>query len=387
MAEDSDLEKTESPTQHKIDKAREKGQIARSRELTSVLMIIAGLSAFLILGESLAADLAFIFKTSLMIDPSLIHDTNQLLNFVVYIAHLAILALIPIFLVFVIFALFAPMILGGFYFNPGSIKFDMKKWNPITGLKRIFSAQMFAELIKGILKASLVTIVVVIFLNFYLDDFLGLLYENHIQALSDFMHLIIYCGYFAMLGLVPMVGFDIAYQLWSHFKKLKMTKQEIKDEHKQHEGDPYLKARIRQLQRAMARRRMMSDVPTADVIVTNPTHFSVALKYDETKMQAPIVVAKGMGDIASKIRQLGIDNKVPILEAPPLARSLYRYCEIGDVIPTNLYAAVAEVLAWVYQLKHWKKHGGEKPKAPEKLPIPENMKVNIKREEDGESSV
>lgn len=386
MAEDSDLEKTESPTQHKIDKAREKGQIARSRELTSVLMIIAGLSAFLILGKDLALDIANIFRISLNFDASVILDTHQLLNSVVYIVELTINAMLPIFLTLVIFAIFSPMLLGGVFFNPSSIKFDMKKWNPISGMKRIFSSQMLAELIKGILKAGLVTVVVYLFVSSHLDDFLALMYESPVNALDHFLTLIIYCGYYAMLGLVPMVAFDIVYQLWSHYKKLKMTKQEIKDEHKQHEGDPYLKARIRQLQRAMAIQRMMADVPTADVIVTNPTHFAVALRYDESKMQAPKVVAKGMGDIALKIKTLGIENKVPILEAPPLARTLYRYTEIGSFIPSNLYAAVAEVLAWVYQLKYWKKHGGDKPKAPDNLPIPETM-LETTRGNDGESSL
>ncbi|SET11577.1 flagellar biosynthesis protein FlhB [Thorsellia anophelis] len=386
MAEDSDLEKTESPTQHKIDKAREKGQIARSRELTSVLMVLAGLSVFLILGKELALDLSKIFITSLNFDASIVLDTNQLLNSVVYIVELTITAMLPIFLTLVIFAIFSPMLLGGVLFNPSSIKFDMKKWNPISGLKRIFSSQMLAELIKGILKAGLVSIVIYLFISSHLDDFLALMYESPVNALGHFLTLIIFCGYYAMLGLVPMVAFDIVYQLWSHFKKLKMTKQEIKDEHKQHEGDPYLKARIRQLQRAMARQRMMADVPTADVIVTNPTHFAVALRYDEAKMQAPKVVAKGMGEIALKIKELGIDNKVPILEAPPLARTLYRYTEIGSFIPANLYAAVAEVLAWVYQLKYWKKYGGDKPKSPENLPIPETMLDTI-RGSDGESSL
>lgn len=385
MAEDSDLEKTEAPTQHKIDKAREKGQIARSRELTSVLMICAGLSIFLMLGKEFASDLGRVFQLSLSFDTDIISDTNKLLNNVVSIVKLTIYAILPIFLALVIIAIFAPMLLGGLFFNPASIKFDMKKWNPISGMKRIFSTQMLAELIKGILKAGLVTIVVYLFVVSHINDFVGLQYEPPIQALGHFLTLIIYCGFFAMLGLIPMVAFDIVYQLWSHFKKLKMTKQEIKDEHKQHEGDPFLKARIRQLQRAMARQRMMADVPTADVIVTNPTHYSVALKYDETKMQAPKVVAKGMGEIALKIRTIGAENKIPVLEAPPLARSLYRYTEIGGYIPTNLYAAVAEVLAWVYQLKYWKRHGGDKPITPKNLPIPDSI-LDKMRVNDGESS-
>ena len=176
-----------------------------------------------------------------------------------------------------------------------------------------------------------------------------------------------------VLGVIPMVGFDVFFQIFSHLKKLRMSRQDIRDEFKQSEGDPHVKGRIRQMQRAAARRRMMADVPKADVIVNNPTHYSVALQYDENKMSAPKVVAKGAGLVALRIREIGAENNVPTLEAPPLARALYRHAEIGQQIPGQLYAAVAEVLAWVWQLKRWRLAGGQRPVQPTHLPVPEAL--------------
>ena len=179
-----------------------------------------------------------------------------------------------------------------------------------------------------------------------------------------------------------MVGFDVFFQITSHIKKLRMTKQEIRDEFKDQEGDPHVKGRIRQQQRAMARRRMMADVPKADVIVTNPTHYAVALQYNEAKMSAPKVLAKGAGAVALRIRELGAEHRIPLLEAPPLARALFRHSEVGQHIPATLYAAVAEVLAWVYQLKRWKREGGLIPKKPEHLPVPEALDFATESETD-----
>ncbi|HBV40052.1 MAG TPA: flagellar biosynthesis protein FlhB, partial [Erwinia sp.] len=192
-------------------------------------------------------------------------------------------------------------------------------------------------------------------------------------ALASSLNMIAMCCVLVVLGLSPMVGFDVFWQLYSYYKGLRMTRQEIRDEYKQQEGDPHVKGRIRQQMRAAARRRMMADVPKADVIVTNPTHYSVALQYDERKMSAPKVVAKGAGEVALRIRELGKEHRIPVLEAPPLARALYRHSEIGQHIPGTLYAAVAEVLAWVWQLRRWKLEGGLAPKKPANLPVPEAL--------------
>jgi flagellar biosynthetic protein FlhB len=193
------------------------------------------------------------------------------------------------------------------------------------------------------------------------------------MAMNDISSLVIGCLLAVILSLIPMVAFDVFYQIYSNLKKLRMSRQEIKDEFKQQEGDPQIKGRVRQMQRAMAQQRMMEDVPQADVVVNNPTHYSVALKYQEGSMGAPKVVAKGTGLIAQRIRELAQENRVPMLEAPPLARALYRHSEIGEAIPTELYNAVAEVLAWVYGLKRWRKGFGERPKTPENLPVPQAL--------------
>lgn len=373
MAEDSDLEKTEAPTQHKINKAREKGQIARSRELTSILVMITGLSIFMFFGDYIAGNFKDAFRLALSFENSILTDEKRFIQFLYLFLEIIFRAILPIFSALILIAIFAPMLMGGIFFNPASIKFDMNRWNPISGIKRIFSVQIFAELLKGLLKAGLVGVVVYIYLDINLPRATDLMYISPSRSISELFNFIIICGFFVVLGIIPMVAFDIFYQLWSHIKKLKMTKQEIKDESKDQEGDPKVKGKIKQMQIALARSRMMADVPTADIVITNPTHFSVALKYEESKMSAPKVVAKGMGEVAHKIRDLAIENNVPILEAPPLARTLYRYSEVGQFIPTNLYAAVAEVLAWVYQLRHWKKNGGNKPQAPKDLPIPDNL--------------
>ncbi|MFP1559038.1 EscU/YscU/HrcU family type III secretion system export apparatus switch protein [Escherichia coli] len=199
-----------------------------------------------------------------------------------------------------------------------------------------------------------------------------LMAESPITAMGNAMDLVGLCALLVVLGVIPMVGFDVFPNIQPPEKAAYVTAGS-RDEFKQSEGDPHVKGRIRQMQRAAARRRMMADVPKADVIVNNPTHYSVALQYDENKMSAPKVVAKGAGLVALRIREIGAENNVPTLEAPPLARALYRHAEIGQQIPGQLYAAVAEVLAWVWQLKRWRLAGGQRPVQPTHLPVPEAL--------------
>ncbi|WP_145484141.1 flagellar biosynthesis protein FlhB [Yersinia aldovae] len=382
MAEDSDAEKSEEPTAHKLEKAREKGQIPRSRELTSMLMLGAGLAILWISGESMARQLAAMISQGLHFDHAMVSDDKQMLRQAAMLLKQAVMALLPVFAGLVIVALAVPMLLGGVLFSGESFKFDLQRMSPLAGLKRMFSSQSLAELLKAILKATLVGWVTGLFLWHNWPQMMRLISAPPIAALSDALNLIIFCGFVVVLGLLPMVGFDVFYQITSHIKKLRMTKQEIRDEFKDQEGDPHVKGRIRQQQRAMARRRMMADVPKADVIVTNPTHYAVALQYNESKMSAPKVLAKGGGAVALRIRELGAEHRIPLLEAPPLARALFRHSEVGQHIPATLYAAVAEVLAWVYQLKRWKREGGLVPKKPEHLPVPEALDFATESETD-----
>ncbi|NRN26984.1 flagellar biosynthesis protein FlhB [Photorhabdus heterorhabditis] len=370
MAEDSDLEKTEEPTPHKREKARKEGQIARSRELSSILMLTSGLSLLWLSGQSIAHELSLMVFEGFNFDHSMVSNDKQMVQQIGRLLRQAVWALLPVFAGLVLVALSAPALLGGLVFSTKSIKFDPKKLNPISGLKRIFSMNALAELFKALLKAGFVGIGAALFLWMNWPSMLRLIAQPPLLALDDAMQMLVFAGYVVVFMLIPMVAFDVVYQIYSHLKKLRMTRQEIKDEFKEQEGDPHVKARIRQQQRAAARQRMMADVPKADVIVTNPTHYAVALQYDEKQMSAPKVLAKGAGIIALRIKEMGTENRIPLLEAPPLARALYRHSEVGGHIPATLYAAVAEVLAWVYRLKRWKREGGLKPKKPENLPVP-----------------
>ena len=382
MSEESD-DKTESPTAHRLEKAREDGQIPRSRELTSLLMLLAGISIIWMGGEPLARQLGAMLSTGLHFDHSIINDPQLIVSQISLLLKQAVWALLPLIFGLVIVAIAAPMLLGGLLFSGKSIQFKFSKMNPIAGLGRMFSAQAGSELLKAILKAVLVGSVTAWYLLHKWPEMMRLMSEPLLTALSHALNMVAVCALLIVLGLTPMVGFDVFFQIFSNLKKLRMSRQDIRDEYKQQEGDPHVKGRIRQQQRAMARRRMMADVPKADVIVTNPTHYSVALQYDENKMAAPKVLAKGAGLVALRIREIGNEHRIPVLEAPPLARALYRHAEIGQQIPGQLYSAVAEVLAWVWQLRRWRVAGGLTPKKPENLPVPEALDFANEKDSDG----
>ncbi len=370
MSEESENDKTEDPTPHRKQKAREEGQIPRSRELTTLAMLLVGWGLMVSGGDHLARKLMHMLHNGLVFDRLLVSDPQHMLHHAGALLGSAFLAMLPFVGGLFITALVAPSIIGGLNLSGKAIKFSAKKLNPISGIKRLFSSQMLSEMTKAILKVSLAGIGGGLFLWLNKMKFIGLVFEPLGMALGDISRLLLGCMLVIILSLIRMVAFDVIYQLWSHFKKLRMSRQEIKDEFKNQEGDPQLKGRVRELQRQMAQSRMMSDVPAADVVVNNPTHYSVALKYQEGSMGAPIVVASGSGLIALRIRELADENRVPMLEAPPLARALYRHCEPGQPVPTELYNAVAEVLAWVYSLRRWRKGLGQRPQLPKDLPVP-----------------
>ncbi|EKK5267727.1 flagellar biosynthesis protein FlhB [Cronobacter dublinensis] len=382
MSDDSD-DKTEAPTPHRLEKAREEGQIPRSRELTSMLMLLVGVAVLWVGGSLLARQLAAMLAHGLHFDHSIINDPKLVVGQISFLIKQSLMALVPLIMGLVIVAMFAPMLLGGLLFNTKAVAFKFNKLNPLPGIKRIFSSQSLAELLKAIMKSALVGVVAGCFLWYNWPDMMRLISESPVAAMRDAMNLVALCCVLIVMGMVPMVGFDVFWQIVSHTKKLRMSRQDIRDEFKNQEGDPHVKGRIRQQQREAARRRMMADVPKADVIVNNPTHYSVALQYDENKMNAPKVVAKGAGLVALRIREIGNEHRIPMLEAPPLARALYRHAEIGQQIPGQLYAAVAEVLAWVWQLKRWRLAGGLIPKKPENLPVPEALDFMNEKDTDG----
>ncbi|WP_445621586.1 flagellar biosynthesis protein FlhB [Kushneria sp. Sum13] len=386
MSGDSDAEKTEEPTARRIEKAREEGQVARSRELTTFLMLSVGAAGLALCMSWMGETLSDVMMDGLTFDSEVARDPTRMMINVSALGGRALLAIAPILGIMGVVALMAPMALGGWLFSTKSIKVDIKKLNPGAGLKRIFSSQALAELVKTIAKSLLIALVAAYFIYSHQGELLGLAGESIQSAMRHMMLLVVFCCALILLSFIFVILIDVPYQLWSHTKKLRMSREDIRQEHKESEGDPHVKGRIRQQQQAIARRRMMSEVPKADVIITNPTHFAVALAYKDDEMGAPRVVAKGADAVAAKIRELGQENRIPFLEAPALARSLYRHGELGREIPAALYTAVAEVLAWVYQLRRHRSEGGKTPKRPGHIEVPEEMAYTPSPSDDEDSN-
>ena len=373
MAEESDLEKTEPGSAKRIEKAREQGQVARSRELSTFVLLATGIYGLWLNAGPMSAHLKHVLSRSLQFERAAAFNPQTMMELAGKVAFEALQAVLPLLGMMVLAALAAPLMLGGWLFTTESLLPHFSKLNPAAGIGRMFSTQSLAELIKAIAKSSLVGGVAYLVISRNVQSILALLTEPVRIALPHMASLVANCCMMIILSLLIVVALDVPYQLWSHYRKLRMSKEDLRQEHKESDGDPHIKAKIRKQQQAMAKRRMMAKVATADVVLTNPTHFAVALKYDDKKMRAPRVVAKGSDLVAMRIRALGEENNVPILEAPPLTRALFRHTNLGDEIPTALYTAVAEVLAWVFQLKQWHKEGGIAPRMPSDLPVPESL--------------
>lgn len=376
MAEQStsdDSEKTEPATPRRLQKAREEGQVARSRELTTFILLFGGIIGLWGMSSALFEQVGTVMEQAFLFERQQAFDIAPMLARVLNLAVKSLFALMPLFLLMVVLALVAPALLGGWVISAKGMKPQLSKLNPAKGIKRIFSSQALAELGKAIAKTLLVGGVLVAFLYSRHSEYMALMGQPVQKALSNALTLAAEAALLMVLTLIVVVLIDVPYQLYAHAKKLKMTKEEVKREHKETEGDPHVKARIRSQQQAMSRGRMMSKVPEADVIITNPTHFAVALKYDEAKMGAPRLVAKGTEAVAAKIRELGEEHRIPRLEAPMLARALYYNVDLDREIPSTLYTAVAEVLAWAFRLKQVRKEGGDMPPTPRKLNVPAAM--------------
>jgi len=284
----------------------------------------------------------------------------------------ALLAFSPLLAVLLVAAILPPFFLNAWVFSPKALVPDLKRLDPISGFGRLFSWNSLMELAKAILKALLVGGVAALLVWKEREEILGLLGEPLEAGIAHAGHLVSFSFLILVATLVLVVAADVPFQLWQYFDKLKMTKEEVKQEMKEMMGDPHVKGRIRSLQMQAARKRMMAAVPTANVVVTNPTHYAVALSY-RAGMGAPKVVAKGVGAVALKIREVASESAVPIMEAPPLARALYKHTEIDAEIPSALYNAVAEVLAYIYQLANWRQAGGVYPVPPRDLPVPPEL--------------
>lgn len=375
MAEDSDQEKTEEPTAKRLEDARKKGQIARSKELGTTGVLVASAASLLIFGGLLGKTLINIMGGQFELDRDDAFDPTKM--FVVMGDALAnvMMPMFAIFAVILVAAFVANSLLGGVSFSWEAMAPKFNKMSPLKGFKRMFGTQAAVELIKAVLKVVVVAFVAIMLIKVYLNDILFLSLEDLPNNAIDASSLLgwIFLGLCCSTIVISMV--DVPFQKWNHNKQLKMSKQEVKDEYKSTEGNPEVKGRQRQIQREVSQRRMLQEVPNADVVITNPTHYSVALKYDVEKSQAPFVIAKGADFMAMQIRKIAKEKDVPLIETPMLTRSIYYTTDVNQEIPEDLFVAVAQVLAYVYQLDLYTKGKGKKPNPLAKnLPIPPELR-------------
>ena len=360
----NDQERTEKPTARRLEKAREEGQVPRSAELSAAAVLLVSAGSLRYLGGSIGGALFDIMRSGLRVSPVAAVDPGLALPAVAAELLRALTVCAPVLGLTLIAALVAPLALGGWNLSVGRLAPDFTRLDPIAGFGRFFSAQGAVELAKAFLKFLVVAAVAVLVLRKQSPRLLALgalpLRVGIAQAASLTSDALLAVSG----GLALIAAVDVPWQLWNYSQKLSMTREEIREEMKESEGAPEIKGRIRRMQREIARRRMMHEVPKADVVVVNPTHFAVALRYDESRMRAPLVIAKGTDLIAARIREIATEHAVPIFEAPPLARALYRNVEIGGEIPGTLYVAVAQVLTYIYQLRAARTSGARPPEPP-----------------------
>jgi flagellar biosynthetic protein FlhB len=374
MADDSGQDKTEDPTEKRLADAKKKGQIPRSRELNTFVMLMTGTILLILIGPSIGNGLVDLIRQQFQLNRDVFYDPASIGIYFEKAMYTGILLITPLALVLSVVALLTPIAMGGWNFTMNAMSPKLSKMNPLSGLKRMVGTQGLIELIKAIIKIALVFTVAGNLFNFYLDQFMGLSALPIEDAIYKMVDIIGFALLMLCSTLLLVVAIDVPYQLWNNKRQLKMSKQEIKDESKDQEGSPEIKSRIRRKQMELAQQRMMDQVPSADVVVTNPSHFAVALKYDMLGSGAPTLVAKGADLIAAQIRIRASSVDVPLVAAPPLARALYYSTEIGEEIPQGLFLAVAQILAYVFQLKTATENGWEKPMMPNDLQVPDSYR-------------
>ena len=365
MAEnDSDQERTERPTARRLEKAREEGQVPRSPELSAAAVLLVAGASLHLLGGSIGAKLLELMRSGLEVSSAEAMDPGLALPAVSSELLHALVICAPVLGLTMIAALIAPLALGGWNLSFGALAPNFTRLDPIAGFGRFFSARGAVELAKAFAKFLVVAALAVLVLHKQTPHLLSLGAAPLTVGIAQAASLASDALLAVSGGLALIAAVDVPYQLWQYSQKLSMSRQEIREEMRESEGAPEIKGRIRRMQREIARRRMMHEVPKADVIVVNPTHFAVALRYDEGRMRAPLVVAKGADLVAGRIREIATEHSVPIFEAPPLARALYHSVEIGSEIPATLYVAVAQVLTYIYQLKAARTSGARPPEPP-----------------------
>ena len=376
MAETDQEDRTESATPKRLEDARKRGQVPRSPELGAAAVTLATAAALLVLGSGLVGSMADQMRRGLTIDGRLLlNEGAAVASFQASMLE-ALLAVAPVLGLVFLAALVAPLALGGWNFSTEALGLKFERIDPIAGIGRMFSVRSLVELAKSLAKFGAVGTVAVLLLWSQTDEILALSRRALVPAMADSLRLAAQ-ALLAMSGSLALIAaIDVPYQLWQHARQLRMTREEIRQESRESDGSPEVKGRIRAAQQAIARRRMMQEVPTATVVVTNPTHFAVALRYDEKRSGAPILVAKGADEVAAKIRAVAEANGVPLVSAPPLARVLFRNVEIGVEIPAALYVAVAQVLSYVMHLRSARGAGLQLPVPPTIDPEVENLGRN-----------
>jgi len=364
MSDSDNRDRTESPTQKRLDDARKRGQVPRSRDLGAAAVTLAGGLGLYSLGGLLGGRLLSMMRNGLQLSAEQSFGADSMLHSLGASALAGAQAAAPLLGLLIAAAVLAPLAIGGWNFSAEAIAPQWDRLDPFKGLQRVFSVRGLIELLKSLARFSVVALVAVLVLRHQFRAFASLGAEPAEAAIGHALRLAGTALIFFGGALAFIAAVDVPLSLWQHFRSLRMTRQEIREEMRDSEGSPEVRGRLRRAQQEMASRRMMAAVPTADVVITNPTHYAVALRYDDTRMRAPIVVAKGADLVAQRIRELATENKVPLVEAPPLARALHATCELGDEIPARLYAVVAQVLTYVYQLRTARRRGTETPLPP-----------------------
>lgn len=375
MAEqDSGQERTEEPTQKRIDEARKKGEVPRSRELNAMAVMILGSFGCILTAAPVFQAIKGIFERCMSISREAIFDKFWIPQFFTSSIHDVFFSLAPLFIILLITAILIPALVGGWNFSFQALAPKFSKMNPIKGFKRMVSVHGLMELVKSFGKFILVGFFGILAIYTFRTELINLGFESVEGAITHAVTILGWSFFMLTWSLVFIAAIDVPFQIYQNKKQMKMTKQEVKDESKDTEGKPEVKGRIRQAQREISQRRMMSAVPEADVVITNPTHYAVALKYDPETMRAPILVAKGTDFVAEQIRKIAKEHDIAILTAPPLARSIYYYTNLDKEIPAGLYVAVAQILAYVFQLKAYKAGKGENPGTTPKVEVPDHLK-------------
>ena len=375
MAEENETsaDKSEEPTPKRLEKAREEGDTVRSRELNTTAILLTGAAGMLMVGPFLAGRLAAIMAHNFQLRAGDLDEARMLKHLNESVIQ-ALLGLLPLFLLLLVAAILGPILLGGWNFTFKAVVPKGSRLNPLSGLARMFGPKALMELFKAMAKVAVVGAIAVLVLFVNTRDLLAIQQQAVIVAMANASELIAWAFLLMAAAMLVITAIDVPFQIRTHTQKLRMTLQQVKDEMKDTDGRPEVKQKIKQLQQQLANNRMMQDLPMADVVITNPDHYAVALRYDHAQEAAPRLLAKGADLVASKIRDVAKELDIPVVSAPPLARAVYFNTAIGEEIPEGLYVAVAQVLAYIYQLRQWARGKARRPKLKRQFDIPPELR-------------